>query len=131
MITVKQTETGYVVDNTLHVPNDPRNRHYQEIQEWIAAGNTPEPYVAPTNVEKWTFSSNDYFDRFTQAEQLSIVAATNNDIEVKIFYDRMWGSDFIDLRDPRTTLGIDLLIAKELLDASRKVELLAPEVISE
>ena len=24
------------------VPQDPANRHYQEIQEWVAAGNTIE-----------------------------------------------------------------------------------------
>ena len=25
---------------TLHVPISPDNRHYQAIQEWVAAGNT-------------------------------------------------------------------------------------------
>jgi len=25
-----------------HVPNDSDNRHYQAIQEWVAAGNTIE-----------------------------------------------------------------------------------------
>ena len=25
-----------------HIPLDPANRHYQEIQEWVAAGNTIE-----------------------------------------------------------------------------------------
>jgi hypothetical protein len=33
-----------VVNNLeLLVPCDPGNRHYIEYQEWLAAGNTPEP----------------------------------------------------------------------------------------
>ncbi len=32
------------IDNVnLTIPNDPGNRHYIEYQEWLAAGNTPEP----------------------------------------------------------------------------------------
>ena len=31
----------------LIVPDDMSNRHRVDIQEWIDAGNTPEPYVAP------------------------------------------------------------------------------------
>ena len=37
---------GYIVDlhgQVLCVPPDPRNRHYRVIQQWIAAGNDPEP----------------------------------------------------------------------------------------
>ncbi len=37
---------GYAVDldgQTIWVPPDPRNRHYQQIQQWLAAGNIPEP----------------------------------------------------------------------------------------
>ena len=30
-------------DCVLSIPNDPGNRHYIEYQEWLAAGNTPEP----------------------------------------------------------------------------------------
>jgi hypothetical protein len=26
-----------------HIPPDPANRHWQEYQRWLAAGNTPEP----------------------------------------------------------------------------------------
>ncbi len=34
--------TGYLVDGNMNVPLDNRNRHYQEVQVWIAEGNTPE-----------------------------------------------------------------------------------------
>ena len=34
---------GYRLNGYMDVPDDPRNADYQRIQEWIAAGNTPEP----------------------------------------------------------------------------------------
>lgn len=43
--TAKDNEKGIklVLNNeTLYVPLDPNNRHYQEIQEWVAAGNKIE-----------------------------------------------------------------------------------------
>ena len=40
--TVKTVEQGFLVDGTLSVPNDPANRHYQEILDWINEGNLPE-----------------------------------------------------------------------------------------
>jgi len=41
--TVKLTSNGYLVDGSMSVPNDTGNRHYQEVQDWIALGNTPDP----------------------------------------------------------------------------------------
>lgn len=42
--TVKLTpNNGYIVNNSISVPPDPANSLYQEVQAWIAAGNTPEP----------------------------------------------------------------------------------------
>ncbi len=34
------TLTGYLMNGNKYVPLDPANRDYQEIQEWVAAGNT-------------------------------------------------------------------------------------------
>ena len=40
--------TVTLTDGTvLSVPNDPANRHYQEVQDWIALGNTPDPADPP------------------------------------------------------------------------------------
>ena len=60
--TVELTESGsYIVnknidendDRQLCVPNDMANSHRVIIQEWIDAGNTPTPFVGPTDLENW------------------------------------------------------------------------------
>jgi len=40
--TVKLLDSGYLVNGTMSVPNDPANRHYQMILDWINDGNQPE-----------------------------------------------------------------------------------------
>ena len=40
--TVKILKGSFLVDGTMSVPNDPANRHYQAILDWINEGNTPE-----------------------------------------------------------------------------------------
>lgn len=43
----EKTDGGWAVrldtGTVLHVPNEPANRHFQEVQAWIADGNTPAP----------------------------------------------------------------------------------------
>ena len=45
--TVKILDSGYLVDGVRSVPNDPSNRDYQEVQDWITEGNTPDPEFTP------------------------------------------------------------------------------------
>ena len=40
--TVKIQENSYLVNGNMSVPNDPANRHYQDILDWVNAGNLPE-----------------------------------------------------------------------------------------
>jgi len=40
--TVKTQEDIYLVNGNISVPNDPANRDYQAILDWINEGNTPE-----------------------------------------------------------------------------------------
>lgn len=48
IIKVKQQENGYLLNDSLSVPNTPGNRHYQMIQEWLAIeGNNLEPEYTP------------------------------------------------------------------------------------
>lgn len=67
-----------------------------------------------------------YFrERFTFAEQVGIISASHTDNEVKNFYDHLQMSSFVDLTKQLTADGLDLLIAKQLLDAGRKADILA------
>ena len=42
IISCKTEGSNWLVNGTMSVPNDPANRHYQEILDWINAGNLPE-----------------------------------------------------------------------------------------
>ena len=45
----KSQESGWQVNGTMSVPNDPANRHCADVIAWIAEGNTPAPQY--TDVE--------------------------------------------------------------------------------
>ena len=102
----------------------------------IEVGSAPDNASATWNGSSWDepvevvptvthFSSKTFFDRFTDTEKANIVAATLVSVPLKIFYDTMWGADFVDVEDLETITGVDALIEANLLDASRKSEILA------
>ena len=39
----KSQESGWQVNGTMSVPNDPANRHCADVLAWIAEGNVPAP----------------------------------------------------------------------------------------
>lgn len=43
MALYKLDPIGVVRSDGLHIPNDTRNRHWQEYLAWVALGNTPDP----------------------------------------------------------------------------------------
>ena len=47
-----QEDGSFNVNDSMTVPDDMGNRHRVMVQEWIDAGNTPTPYVAPE--KSWT-----------------------------------------------------------------------------
>lgn len=51
----------YDQENNLIIPADEQNRHYIEYLEWVADGNTPDPYQTAEEIleEQWmTLRSN-------------------------------------------------------------------------
>jgi len=50
--TVKQQENGWLVNGNMSVPDDKGNRHYQEVQEWIAEGGVVEPQYTDEELSK-------------------------------------------------------------------------------
>ncbi|KAF0844319.1 hypothetical protein FNL37_1763 [Methylovorus glucosotrophus] len=83
-------------------------------------------HLTPKTVLLTKFTSLEYLDRFTEAEQLAVVGATMSNPAVKLWYDRMAMASYVDITDPRVAAGIDALIAAGLLDAGRKDALLQP-----
>ena len=37
--------------DSAHIPNDPANRDWMEYQNWLALGNTPDPYKKPNAID--------------------------------------------------------------------------------
>ena len=64
---VLDTETG------AYIPNAEGNRHWQEYQEWLAAGNTPDPAdpepAPPTAAERYdaALASNEVLSALLEA----------------------------------------------------------------
>lgn len=106
-----------------------------EIMHWEL--DEPEPEDIPALVQKHIdtyvdpesvkFSVLDFRDRFTMPEQIAIRQESMTDMEVGLVYDMFQATQFIDVTDPRVEQGIDLYIAKGLIDPERKPQLLEPK----
>ena len=105
------------------IPNDPANMDRAAFAAWLAEGNTPEPADPLPPAPPKQFTSLEFLDLFTEAEQLAIVTAANASAQVKLWYDRMLAANFITLADPRTEAGLTALVQAGLLTAERKAEI--------
>ncbi len=109
------------------IPYIENKDRYWRNNDWVYQDIQPEenPPVVPS--VKTQFTSLEFLDRFTEAEQLGVVSATMTSPVIKLWYDRLLAASFIDLEDPRTESGIDALIAAELIASNRKAALMLPE----
>lgn len=80
----------------------------------VSAGD-PAPVTGPRQI-----TSLEFLDLFSEDEQLTIVTATMASPQVKLWYDKMLAASFITLADPRTSGGLQALVAAGLLTAERK-----------
>ena len=72
--------------------------------------------VLPTKLE--------FFDRFTDAEQVAIYDAAKTVTAIQVWLDKFKLASDIDVTDPRTIAGIQALEAAGLLTAGRAAEIL-------
>lgn len=112
-----------VKDDYLFIPMDTGNRHYKEYLEWQSKNPPIEEYVL-TIPPKTVFTLLEFRDLFTINEQLSIRESQLVDMEVGLVYDMMLSAQNIDISDPRTVQGMDLLVAKGLITNERRNEIL-------
>jgi len=47
----KLQDSGWLVNGTMNVPNDPANRDCADVLAWIAEGNTPAPEFTALEIE--------------------------------------------------------------------------------
>ena len=103
-------------------PTDPLVVEYvlteQEIDAAWAYVPTPEPVIG-----EWT--SLEFFSRFTQSEQIAIESSTA--ITVRLVKTQFLASQEIIANDPRTILGMEALVAAEVITEQRKDEILTAE----
>ncbi len=67
--------TGYLVDGNMSVPLDDGNRHYQEVQVWIAEGNIPEDAYTQAELNQYAINQAYSVAKTTLNNTLSLLAS--------------------------------------------------------
>lgn len=80
---------------------------------------------APSPAPPKQFTSLEFLDLFTDAEQLAVVSAAMASAQVKLWYDRMLAASFVSLSDPRTSAGLQALVSAGLLTQVRRNAIVA------
>jgi len=84
-----------------------------------------EPAPEPGPPQPKRFTSLEFLDLFTEAEQLAVATAAMQSPQVKLWYDRTLAASFVTLADPRTEGGLTALVGAGLLTAERKAAIVA------
>ena len=132
--TVKIKEHGYLVNDNMSVPNEPNNRHYQAILDWINEGNTPEgpdiiepDYVALRTGPEGYASTGDQLGMIAEGTQAAHVA------EVKARFPKS-NTGSITIGDvPQVLLdaAADKLFAEQLSDYTTAIARLSRYIVAD
>jgi hypothetical protein len=82
----------------------------------------PEP-VLPPNITRLAFRY-----RLTDAEYVGILTAAKTDVSVAAWVETFNIVSQVNLNDPRTKSGLDMMVSKGLLTAERETEILTAPV---
>ena len=114
-------------------PNDGMLR--QIFDDWVGAGNNPvdDPGLYQTMPDfrgepaerQWSFL--EFMELFTDEEQLAIAGAAMQSVQVKLWYDKAVGANFILLSDQRTIDGVNQMAAAGLFSQERAAKVLKGE----
>lgn len=86
-----------------------------------------EPLPVDVSHVKTQFSPLEFLELFTEEEQLAVVEATMSSAPVKLWYDKLLASTYVDILDQRTVDGLSALVAAELITEPRKNQILGNE----
>ena len=133
--TVKLQEFGgYLINGSMSVPNDPANRHYQELLDWINEGNTPTgaDVIAPDYVALRTgpdgyASTGDQLGMIADGTQAAHVAAVKAAFPKSI----TGGTTLAEVPAEILTAAADKLFASQLASYNTAVSRLAQYVVAD
>lgn len=103
----------------------------------LMQSDRPEQHYVATESGEWVepedareykhFTGQEKIDLFTEQEQRDIYSAAyvSGDIDVLMFCKRLDIADYLAYSDPRVEMGLSLLVAKDLLTAERKAEIVS------
>lgn len=83
----------------------------------------PPPPSPPPIITKLAFRY-----RLTDAEYVGILTAAKTDVEVAAWIETFNMVSQVNLEDPRTASGLEMMVSKSLLTAEREVEILTAPV---
>jgi len=131
--TVKLQDSGYLINGNMSVPNDPANRHYQSILDWINEGNTPTgaDVIAPDYVALRTgpdgyASTGDQLGMIADGTQAAHIAAVKAEFPKTI----TGGTTLAAVPAEILTAAADKLFASQLASYNQAVIRLAKYVVS-
>ncbi|WP_299381654.1 hypothetical protein [uncultured Kiloniella sp.] len=88
-------------------------------QLWEGGSWGNNPYEAPV------ITPLQFFDLFTETEQLTILAARSGNPALNLMFSRLEVSGEIDLSSADVISGVEILVNNELITATRKTEILS------
>lgn len=123
MYQLTNTDTVLRISDDAHIPADADNRDWAEYQAWLKAGNVPRPSQVLTPATQGLLPLQ-FFERFTDAEQLAIVTTAATVPQIRLFYDKLLASSEVRNDDQRLIVGMEVLVQVNLLTPARRDEIL-------
>ena len=88
----------------------------------------PEPPLPPQPPPPPIITKLAFRYRLTDAEYVGILTAAKADVEVAAWVETFNMVSQVNLDDPRTASGLDMMVSKDLLTEERKTEILTAPV---
>lgn len=88
----------------------------------------PEPPLPPQPPPPPIITKLEFRYRLTDAEYVGILTAAKTDVEVAAWIETFNMVSQVNLDDPRTASGLDMMVSKDLLTEERKTEILTAPV---